>query len=173
MKMSIFSLFKSRFPKSIKIQVVGKDGQILRQKDIFIIMQVKSGTRNPYHIQLPFTNEKGVTSITRQEVAEQMDSAQRYYIMDYNGDIGYCEPVIELSLFDYYGDKDGFIRRKRLSSLSQYEKKRWESIDEVVSYILSNKNNGWVAHKTIDLSLIDKDEQIKLELNQMHAVQEK
>jgi len=142
-----------KFPDRITIQLIGKDHRALPLENILILLKVKAGTKNPYRIQLPLTSKSGKTEVARAEVQEQIEAANASFAMDYNGDIEKCAPDVEISLFD------GAQYRKHLGAikhfpLSQYEKKHWKTRQEVIEYVLKNKNSGFTTTKTVDLSLL-------------------
>ena len=153
----------SQFPEKVTIQLVDSQGANLKMPGIFVIMKQKSGNKNPYFIILPFTDDNGVTVLLRSEVSEQIASTNSYFPMDYKGSIDQCGLVVEFSLFDNRQYKSS-LDKIRKSPLSKYEKNRWKTRQEVINYILSNKNDGWIANRTVDLSKLDSNLLVHLEL---------
>lgn len=153
-----------QFPEKITIQLVDNQGAALKIPGIFIAMKLKSANKNPYIIMLPFTNDSGVTTLLRSEVSEQIASTNSYFPMNYKGSIDECEPIVEFNLFDNRQYKSA-LDKIRKSPLTKYEKKRWKSRQEVISYILSNKNDGWIANRIVDLSKSDSNLPVSLELH--------
>jgi len=126
-------------------------------------MKLKFGSKNPYFIMLPFTNNNGIATFLHSEGSEQIASTNSYFPMNYKGSIDECEPVVEFSLFDNRQYKSA-LDKIRKSPLSKYEEKRWKTRQEVISYILSNKNDCWTANRIVDLSKLDSNPTISLEL---------
>lgn len=154
---------KFEFPEKVIIQLVDSQGASLKMPGICVAMKLKSGSKNPYIIMFPFTDDNGVTTMLRSEVSEQIASTNNYFPMDYKGSIDKCEPIVEFSLFDNRQYRSA-LDKIRKSPLSKYEQKRWKSRQEAISYILGNKNDGWNADKAVGLSKIDNNQAISLEL---------
>ncbi len=133
-----------KLPERIEIQVVC-DGES-NLGDIIVQMTVRAGTKNPFLIYFPKTNKEVKTSITAIDFKDQVDFQYTMGLMDYNGSIETAAQVVSIDLGLRFRNKSledkRFIEiiRKR-SHLQGYERLKWSSSDEMVSYYLSCRND--------------------------------
>lgn len=132
-----------KLPERIDIQVVcDGEGNL---GDIIVQMTVRAGTKNPFLIYFPKTNKEGKTSITDIDFKDQVDFQITMGLMDYNGSIETASQVVSIDLGLPYRDKSPedkrFLEIIRKSHLQGYERLKWLSSDEMVSYYLSSRND--------------------------------
>ena len=127
-------------PSKIDIQVVC-DGEI-NLGDVIVRMTVRAGTKNPFLIEFPKTNKEGKTSITAIEFKDQVDFQSAMGVMDYNGSIETASQVVSIDLDLRYKDEllVKFLEISRKGYLDGYERLKWASSDEKISYYLSCRN---------------------------------
>lgn len=127
-----------KLPQQIDIQVMYDNDRNL--EDIIVRMIVHSGTKNPFYIYFPKTNNEGKTSLTADEFKDQFESHYEIGLMDYNGSIETASQVVDLDL--HYQDKlypSLEVARKR--GLLGYERLKWKSSDEMIAYFISCRNS--------------------------------
>ncbi len=127
-----------KLPEKIDIQVVC-DGES-NLDDIIIQMTVLAGTKNPFLIDFPKTNKEGKTSITAVDFKDQVDVQYEMGLMDYNGSIETASQIVSIDLDSRYKNKL-FIEISRKGYLNGYERLKWASSDEMISYYLSCRND--------------------------------
>ena len=136
-----------KLPSQIDIQVVCDDEENL--DGLIVQMTVYAGTKNPFLIYFPKTNKEGQTSITAVDFKDQVDFQITIGIMDYNGSIETASQVVSIDLGLPYRkellEDKRFLESIRKSSLQGYEKLKWLSSDEKVSYYLSSRNDKFIA----------------------------
>ena len=123
-----------KLPEKIYLQVTNKKG--MKVKDIIVQLKVRSGTKNPYYIFFPKTNEDGESILSQNDFSGQFEDHFETGLMDYNGSIETANPEVEVSLFDPTWMK----QNKKLAMawpLLKNEKSKWYSREEQYSYMVS------------------------------------
>lgn len=120
-------------------------------KDLIVIMKITAGTKNPYYISFPKTDQNGRSVLTKEDLISQFDDHLAMALMDYNGTIENAENTVELSLIN---TRKLIKNKKELLSwpLLPHEKKIWKTRSEELEYRLSNRNHIFNA-KAIKIKL--------------------
>jgi hypothetical protein len=129
-------------PSKIDLQVVCAGESNL--SDIIARITVHAGSKNPYYIYFPKTNNDGRTSISADEFMEQFDSHYEIGLMDYNGSFETASQVVDIDIHYQnflYPSLDIAYKRPLL----EYEKHRWQSSKEMIAYYLSCQNDKYFA----------------------------
>jgi hypothetical protein len=126
-----------KLPENIYLQITNKKGT--KVKDIILQLKVRSGTKNPYYIFFPKTDENGESTLSQNNFIGQFEDHFETGLMDYNGSIQLANPEVEVSLFDPTWMKEN----KKLSlawPLLKNEKPIWKSREEKYNYMISCTN---------------------------------
>ena len=87
-----------KLPEKIYLQVTNK--KETKVKDIIVQLKVRSGTKNPYYIFFPKTDEDGESILSLNDFSGQFEDHFEAGLMDYNGSIKTANSEVEVSLFD-------------------------------------------------------------------------
>lgn len=120
-------------------------------KDLLVIMKITAGTKNPYYISFPKTDQNGRSVLTKGELIGQFNDHIAMALMDYNGTIENAENTVEINLIN---TSKLIKNKKELLSwpLLPHEKKIWKTRSEELEYRLSNRNSIFTA-KAIKVNL--------------------
>jgi hypothetical protein len=136
-----------KLPSQIDIQLVCDNENKL--DGLIVQMTVRAGTKNPFLIYFSKTNKEGQTSITAIDFKDQVDFQITMGIMDYNGSIETASQVVNIDLGLPYRkellEDKRFLESIRKGYLQGYERLKWSSSAEMVSYYLSSRNNEFIT----------------------------
>jgi hypothetical protein len=106
-------------------------------------MQITAGTKNPYGIFFPKTDELGQTRLTAEEIEGQFSDHWEEAAMDYNGSLEEANELVTIKLWDR-----AQLRAKYEELLSWplfvHQRTRWRSRREYQDYMVSCRNNNFV-----------------------------
>jgi hypothetical protein len=119
--------------------------------DVILLMTIRSGTKNDYHITFPKSDSQGRARLSKADLVGQFEDHWETGLMDYNGSLDAASPVVLFELFD---DERMEANREELLAwpLLRNEKKKWKSRNEVFDYMSSSSNRSFAAPKmTVEL----------------------
>ena len=105
-------------------------------------MEVRAGTKNPYHVYFPKTDATGNAQISSDDFRGQFRDSDEMFLMDYNGTVEDASDLVTLKLFN----------RARMAEhrdtllhfpLGKHESKRWRSRLEIIDYYLTARNDDF------------------------------
>jgi hypothetical protein len=131
-----------RVPEFISTRVRSKDGTPV--EGLIVTLRVSAGTKNPYLIHFPKTDQSGEARLTREDFVGQFTDHWESGLMDYNGTVEQAGPVVQASLFD----PTWSLENPALAfawPLLAHERTKWSSRREEYEYRVSCRNLHYVG----------------------------
>jgi hypothetical protein len=129
-----------KLPDKITVAAKRSDGTPVCR--VIVTLEVRSGTKNPYFIDFPMTDDAGFASISSADFRGQYEDHWEQGVMDYNGRIEDASSLIVVSLFD----TRHLRANRRLAAawpLLKNEIGKWTDRNQKVDYYLGSENERW------------------------------
>ena len=140
-------------PDKITFNVLDKSNKAI--EGIIVEIKVYSGTKNPYRILSPKTDDTGKAEIKKSNFIGQYEDHWEMGLMDYNGTIQDAKTKVDVYLFDpkwEINNKEACLAWPLLKN----EKPLWSSRLEQYSYLISCVNQRYKTKKqSINLSKVN------------------
>ena len=148
-----------KVPEKIYIQL--SSDEKLNLSGIILDIKIRAGHRNPYYITTPKTDNEGKSILTKEDLRGQFEDHWVRALMDYNGNLETAKPIVEVSLWDpaWYRENEQYHCSWDLLT---YEKKKWKSRKEEFDYMMSSRNDEFVAEPI--LVNLDETQTIRLKM---------
>jgi hypothetical protein len=115
---------------------------------LIVGMRVPAGTKNPYHIFFPKTDDAGRAALDKSAVIGQFKDHWEEGLMDFNGTL---ESAPQTATFFLFNVRDFKTNLKAVLAwpLLAHEKTVWASRAEKVEYLLSCRNSKYLLPETV------------------------
>jgi hypothetical protein len=135
-----------KLPDEITVSAKCSDGTPVGR--VILTLKVRSGTKNPYFIDFPMTDDLGFASISSADFRGQYEDHWEQGLMDYNGRIEDASPLVDVALFDTIRLRSN----RRLAAawpLLKNEIGRWTDRDQKIDNYLSSENERYTLQPFI------------------------
>jgi hypothetical protein len=114
---------------------------------LIVGMRISAGTKNPYRIYFPKTDESGRTTLDKAAILGQFKDHWEEGLMDFNGTLESAGQTATFFLFNVR-ELQTHLDRAMAWPLFTHEKTVWQSRSEQVSYFLSCCNSQYSLPET-------------------------
>ena len=125
-----------------RIELTLSTGEISGPSDLIIGMRISAGTKNPYRVYFPKTDEHGHTALERSAVVGQFNDHWEEGLMDFNGTLESASQVVTFFLFNVSKLQESLSIALAWPLLT-HEKTVWSSRQEQVNYFLACDNTRY------------------------------
>ena len=131
----------------LRLELALASDEVMPPAGLIVGMRVSAGTKNPYHIFFPKTDDSGRTALDKSAVIGQFKDHWEEGLMDFNGTL---ESAPQTAAFFLFNVRDFKANLKTVLAwpLLTHEKTVWASRAEKVEYFLSCRNAKYLLPET-------------------------
>jgi hypothetical protein len=132
-----------QLPELTQIQLLNSTGAPLNMSGVIVFIKASARRKNDYYLGPYWSNSDGMIEIREEDLLFEIDSTHDSGLMDYAG-INQCHPDVRIEVQNR-NDIERIVhcRRTAWKALLKGEKKRFQSMEAMISIYENSANTGF------------------------------